>query len=302
MIEIPEAFAHTKIAGEGEAGRAWIAALPDVVDELLQRWSCTPAGPVMHGQVGIVVPVRNPDLPPAVIKVSFPHPGNVHEPDAYEAWQGRGATYLYARADEHFAMLLERATDRTLATIANHEEALVIQGGLSRRLAVEGPTGLPRLADQAKCWEREMRATATEFGDPIPSRILDAALATLRDLGPDQPATLVHGDLHDANVLASDREPWLAVDPKGQVGDPAQDALNVIRSPRFASVLLDAPNLRPAVLRLLEIYCEAAGIEFDRARRWMQAGAVREALWGRAHGDPVWLVDCTEQLAAVLTS
>ncbi|UGT38931.1 aminoglycoside phosphotransferase family protein [Nocardia yamanashiensis] len=136
----------------------------------------------------------------------------------------------------------------------------------------------------------------------IPSRILDAALATLRDLGPDQPATLVHGDLHDANVLASDREPWLAVDPKGQVGDPAQDALNVIRSPRFASVLLDAPNLRPAVLRLLEIYCEAAGIEFDRARRWMQAGAVREALWGRAHGDPVWLVDCTEQLAAALTS
>ena len=32
--------------------------------------------------------------------------------------------------------------------------------------------------------------------------------------------TMTHGDLHYANVLAADREPWLVIDPKPMSGDP----------------------------------------------------------------------------------
>jgi streptomycin 6-kinase len=32
--------------------------------------------------------------------------------------------------------------------------------------------------------------------------------------GNDPGETLMHGDLHFANVLRSDREPWLAIDPR----------------------------------------------------------------------------------------
>ena len=32
--------------------------------------------------------------------------------------------------------------------------------------------------------------------------------------------TLIHGDLHYENVMAADREPWLAIDPKPMSGDP----------------------------------------------------------------------------------
>ncbi|KJS51935.1 kinase, partial [Streptomyces rubellomurinus subsp. indigoferus] len=56
------------------------------------------------------------------------------------------------------------------------------------------------------------------------------AVATVRVLGPRQPDTLVHGDLHARNILRSDREPWLAVDPKGYVGDPAYDAGTLLKS------------------------------------------------------------------------
>ena len=34
---------------------------------------------------------------------------------------------------------------------------------------------------------------------------------------------VVHGDLNPFNVLRSQREPWLAIDPKPLVGDPAYD-------------------------------------------------------------------------------
>ena len=82
---IPEAFATTTIAREGDAGAAWLAELPAIVDDLLDRWQCEPDGEVMYGGVGVIVPVRH-----AVLKVSFPHPGNVHEPDAFVAWDGCG--------------------------------------------------------------------------------------------------------------------------------------------------------------------------------------------------------------------
>ncbi|PBO16041.1 kinase, partial [Streptomyces albidoflavus] len=59
------------------AGRA---GLPVVGAELLERWECGPGGEGLHGGIGLVVPVRRAaGGAPGVIKVSCPHPGNVHE-------------------------------------------------------------------------------------------------------------------------------------------------------------------------------------------------------------------------------
>jgi streptomycin 6-kinase len=108
VIEIPEAFVQSTVNREGDRGRARADSLPGLVDELLQRWNCIPTTPIRHGQVGIIVPVRWGDGASAVLKVSFPHPGNVHEPDAFAAWGGRGAVLLHERDDARFAMLCGR--------------------------------------------------------------------------------------------------------------------------------------------------------------------------------------------------
>ncbi|HSS12592.1 MAG TPA: (d)CMP kinase, partial [Rhizomicrobium sp.] len=41
-----------------------------------RRWQCVIDGEPTHGQVALVVPVQHP-AGPAVLKVSFPHPGNL---------------------------------------------------------------------------------------------------------------------------------------------------------------------------------------------------------------------------------
>ncbi len=208
---------------------------------------------------------------------------------------------MFARDDERFAMLLERTGPKTLADVTDFDEAVGILGQLSHRLAVDAPAGLPRLSDLVADWAGEIRTTAAELGDPLPCRVLDAAAETLRDLGSGQPETLVHGDLHDANVLAGEREPWLAIDPKGYVGDPAYDTITVLRSYRFAPLLF-AADPGAGIRRGLDLYCEAAGVDRDRARRWAQVRAVKAALWGRRHGDPDWLTRATDQLAEILLS
>ncbi|MFJ9694270.1 aminoglycoside phosphotransferase family protein [Kitasatospora sp. NPDC101183] len=282
MIEIPEAFVRTTVDREQEPGAAWIAELPGIVDELTQTWGCEPDGPATHGGVGLILPVRRPSTGPAVLKVSFPHPGNVHEPDAYAAWQGRGAVHLYERDDARFAMLLERAHSTNLSEVADGDELASVAGRLNHRLAVPAPAELPRLSDRAAEWEENLLMDAGELSHTMPEAVVAAALATVRELGRTQPETLVHGDLHARNILRADREPWLAVDPKGYVGDPAYDGGTLLKS--RALHLIGADDPRPAIRRILAVFAEAAELDLDRVRRWAQFHAVTAAFWGRRHG------------------
>ncbi|MFD5410520.1 aminoglycoside phosphotransferase family protein [Streptomyces nojiriensis] len=306
MIEAPEIFTRATVGREGAAGAAWLAELPGIVDELLERWECVPDGDVMHGGVGIIVPVLRRDAVPAVLKVSFPHPGNVHEPDAFEAWGGRGAVLLHERDDERFAMLLERVRTSTLEEVEDGDEVVTVAGRLSRRLAVPAPAGLPRLREQADSWEDQLRKDERELAHTMPRYAVDAAVATVRELGRTQPDVLIHGDLHARNILRADREPWLAVDPKGCVGDPAYDGGTLLKTRALS--LVAAEDLGKAVHRTLDVFAEAAELDRERVRRWAQLHAVQAAFWGRRHGFRVarsgplldWITEFADGLAQLL--
>jgi streptomycin 6-kinase len=261
MIEIPESFFRGTVDREGERGACWLDTLPALVADLLERWECVLDGPVTHGGVGLIVPVRQlEENQRAAVLVSFPHPGNVAEPDAFEAWEGRGAVRLYARADEHFA-----------------EE-----------------------------WEESLLRDAGELRHGLPRRSIDAAVATLRELGHEQSETVVHGDFHARNILRADREPWLAVDPKGYVGDPAYDGGTLLGA--RARELTREDDFAKAALRMLDAFAEAAELESARVRRWAGYRAVEAALWSRRHGfraarsgaERDRFVDLVDQLASIL--
>ncbi|WP_194828282.1 hypothetical protein [Nocardia sp. XZ_19_231] len=85
----------------------------------------------------------------------------------------------------------------------------------------------------------------------------------------------------------------------GYVGDPAYDTITVLRSYRFAPLLF-AADPGAGIRRGLDLYCDAAVIDRDRASRWAQVRAVKAALWGRRHDDPDWLIRATDQLAEIL--
>ncbi len=307
MIEAPEAFAWSTVEREGERGAAWLAELPGIVDDLLMQWACVADGAVVHGGVGIIVPVRRRTGGTAVLKVSFPHPGNVHEPDAFAAWGGRGAILLHARDDARFAMLLERARASTLAEVANGDEVATVAGRINHRLAVPAPPGLPRLGMQADAWEEQLLRDAKELTHTLPGHVVDAAVATVRELGRGQPDILVHGDLHARNILRADREPWLAVDPKGYAGDPAYDGGVLLKSRALA--LLEAGDVRKAVHRVLDVFADAAELDRTGVQRWAQLHAVQAAFWGRRHGFRIarggprldWLTKFADRVAEVLT-
>ncbi len=218
-----------------------------------------------------------------MLKVSFPHPGNVHEPDAFAAWDGRGAVLLHERDDGRFAMLLERAHAATLATVDDDDdEVAVVAGRICRRLAIPAPAALPRLSDQADAWKEQLRLDAVEVPHGLSRNVVDAAAATVDELGRMQPDTLIHGDLHARNILRADREPWLAVDPKGYAGDPAYDGGTFLATYLVKLIVADDP--RKALHRMLDVFTEAAQLDRERTRRWAQLRIVQGAFWDRRHG------------------
>lgn len=298
MIDIPRDFARIVTEREGEPGRRWIESLPGLIDDLLQRWRCTPDAPMIYGGVGSILPVRRYDGAAAVLKISLAHPGNKYEPHAFAVWAGRGAVLLYERDDAHFAMLLERAEQETLDDLDDVDRATAVLGTLARRLAVPAPPELPRLADQADEWERTLRTDSDALGHPLPKRVVGAALSTVEDLGRKQPETMVHGDLHFGNVVRAQREPWLVIDPKGLAGDLASDAVCVLV--RGVDSLLAADDVGAELRRRLAIFADAAEIERERPIRWAQLQTTIGAHRSRKVGEPARIIQAYDRISTIL--
>lgn len=79
--------------------------------------------------------------------------------------------------------------------------------------------------------------------------------------------------LHFENVLAGDREPWLAIDPKGLTGDPAFESVAVLWNR-----MEEYGNDPRSVLRRLAAGCGAAGVAREPARALARARIVEDAL------------------------
>ena len=295
MINIPEVFARGIVEREGEQGRTWVESLPVLVDEFLQRWRCVPSAPIRFGQVGIILPVQRHDGSPAVLKISFTHPGNMYEPHAFAVWAGRGAVLMYERDDARFAILLEQAEWQTLDDLGDIDQATAELGRLARRLAVPAPPELPRLSERTGAWEETLLDGADMPGRLLSQRALDAALAAIQDLGRKQPETMVHGDLHFGNVVRATREPWLVVDPKGLAGDLASDAFRVLV--RGVDSLRQADNPTAEVRRRLAIFADAAAIEHERAFRWVQLDAAIAVSGGPEPGEATWATEFLTHVA-----
>lgn len=273
---VPVVFRDAPLESQGERAREWMDRLPGLVGDLLERWSCAITGPAMSGWAGVVVPVRRLDGSGAMVKISLPYEATRFEAVTLATWAGRGAVLLLERDDANRAMLLDQLSPESLATVGDAAEALTIIGRLARRLAVPAPPELPRMQPVFDQWTTELPAMSAAAGHPLPARVVDAAIATCVELGPDQPDTIQHGDLNQTNVLRGTREDWLAIDPLGYVGEIAFECLTHLRD-RWTE-LRHLPDPDRALRRRIEIFADAAEIDVARALRWTQARAVQASL------------------------
>lgn len=207
----------------------------------------------------------------AVLKLALPGQAVRAEADALAGFAGDGATRLLAADAAEGALLLERLVPGTpLAARADDDDATRIAGALIARLSRPVPAGA-LLAD-AHGWVRILdRARAGSW--PLPRDQLDRAAALFRDLAASAPPpVLLHGDLHHGNILA-DGAGWRAIDPRGALGDPAFEAVALLRNPP------GHPAVARNAQRRIAILAETTGLDARRIASWGYAAALVAACW-----------------------
>ena len=196
------------------------------------------------------------------MKLGVPGVDFVRELEALRAYGGRGAVMLLKADPTRGAMMLESVKPgRTLSEIRSDEEATGIATSVMRSLWCAAPEQHPfAVMSEFEGGVEWLRTCLANKRGPIPATLVSRAEGLLRELaGSLADPVLLHGDLHHDNILSAERVPWLAVDPKGVVGDPAYDV-----GPFLYNHLFETDSPANVLRRRVDQMSEELGFERDR--------------------------------------
>ncbi|MCZ4122527.1 aminoglycoside phosphotransferase family protein [Streptomyces sp. H39-S7] len=286
-LDPPDRLVRSIGAWEGDAGQEWLAGLPGRVAATLERWELRPERVFTPGgRLSMIVLVRTSDDAPAVLKVGMVTAGTEHEHTALAHWDGRGAVRLLRSEPAEGAMLLERLQGEVSLRSLPEPKAMLEATATLQRLWVAPAEGHPfaSVADDtaglaARLRERRELPWAAEVRP-----LIDEALA-LREqlLSTAVEDVLLHGDYHHGNVLAAERSPWLAIDPKPLVGDRAYDLAWLVRD--RVETLAAAPGPQAAARRRVAKLGAALDVDPERLRGWSCFRAVEAGVRSLSAGD-----------------
>ena len=250
--------------GEGASAQDWLRVLPATLDTLCANWSLSLGEPfVAEASCSWVAPCTCRDGSAAVLKVGFSHMEAEHEIDGLAFWAGSPTVRLLDADRELNAMLIERCEPGThLRGLPEPEQDVVIAGLLKRLWRAPASASVFRpLLRMVEYWCDGARRQAERWADPA---LAQEGLSVFRALaGESVEAVVLATDLHAGNVLKARREPWLVIDPKPFVGDPAYDVTQHLLNCR--------ERLRRDPLGLVTAVARLADVDRERVRRWLFA-------------------------------
>ena len=288
MAFVPEDFAHGIVALHGDVGRLWLGGLPALVGRCEARWSLKVGPPYARLSYNYAAPAEGPRGEELVLKLGVPVPELLSEMEALRLFGGRGAARLVDSDPSWGALLLERLEPGTrLVELCGEDDgaATVAAASVMRELWRPAPLdhSFPTVAD----WGRGLVKMRAHFGGgcgPFPPGLVAEAESLFAELlaSADEPV-LLHGDLHHGNILAAGRAPWLAIDPKGLVGERAYEVGALLRNPLPHLLRLPDP-VRTTERRIAQL-SEELGLERARVRGWGLAQATLSAWWSIEDGE-----------------
>ncbi|MEA3335723.1 MAG: aminoglycoside phosphotransferase family protein [Chloroflexota bacterium] len=277
---LPPGFCRRIDKTFGEEGREWLEGLPALLDRCAQHWSLQLLAPFEPLSYNYVAPAILLDGSQAVLKAGVPNPELYSEMAALQLYDGRGIVGLLAYDADLGAMLLERLQPGSpLRLVQDDEQATAIAAQVMQRLwrPVPANYSFKSVGD----WAQGLGRLREQFGGgtgPLPEELVVLAEnlfeELLRSMGK---SVLLHGDLHHDNIVAAERSPWLALDPKGIVGEAAYETGALLRNP--LPWLLEQPDPQRVLARRVDQLGELLGFDRQRLVRWGIAQAVLSAVW-----------------------
>lgn len=244
----------------------------------IERWSLVVDGEGFNSKFGSRLQPVLKDGAPAMLKIAN---GEEERQGGalMEWWGGEGAACVLAR--EGYALLMERVVGpRSLSAMAQNgqdDDATIIlcetASGLHAARTKPPPDSLVPL----DIWFRALWPRAASDSGTF-ARGAETARALLAN---SQDIVVLHGDYHHDNVLDGGARGWLAIDPKGLIGDRTFEFANLLRNPTIEIAL--APG---CMRRRVELIAHHARVDPTHLLRWLFAYTCLSAAWNLEEGDP----------------
>jgi streptomycin 6-kinase len=203
------------------------------------------------------------------------------------AFEGQGTARVYEHVEG--AVLLERLRPGTplveLALDGRDEEATEVLARVIERMARPHASAAAHASPAfvtVEDWGRGFGRYLASGDEQIPRALVEQGRQLYSQLCATQRARrLLHGDLQHYNVLHDAERGWLAIDPKGVIGETEYELGAALRNPCENPALFATPEI---VLRRLRCFESALRIDPQRALAWAFAQAVLSAIWGVEDG------------------
>lgn len=230
---------------------------------------------------------------PVVLKVIKREGDEWRSGEILHAFDATGAARVYEHAPG--AVLLERLNPgNSLAEIAlsgRDEEATDILASIIQQMSMQiSRSGVKTSASRltgvtVSDWARAFERYIATGDDQVPKELVESARLLYSSLCASQrEPRLLHGDLQHYNVLFDSERGWLAIDPKGVVGELEYEIGAILRNP------IERPEMfteRATIERRAKRFIEKLNLDFERVLAWGFAQAVLSAIWDIEVGFPV---------------
>jgi streptomycin 6-kinase len=302
MFVIPDNFVNHMLIFHEEKGQQWLDRLPAIFSACQQRWNITILPPFGNLSFHYVAPAVCADGTLAVVKACSPTGEFLQEAEALRLFNGHGMVRLLAYDSADEVMLLERLRPGIMVKdVKDDEKATSYMASTMRRLWRPTPEqhSFPTVEQWGKGFER-LHERYNGGSGPFPPKLLAEAESLYAELSASMgERVLLHGDLHQENVLSSELDGWVAIDPKGLIGEPAYEVGPMLHN--SLPDLLEMHNPGKVLARRIDQLSEELGLDRTRVRGWGLAQAVLSVWWSVEDEGEMWedALTCARLLAEI---
>jgi streptomycin 6-kinase len=275
-LTLPAALRERIIAVFGERGETFSAQFSVMLRDVAARWQLEIEPPFPDLSYNFVAPAwRGND--PVVVKLGVPNPELSSEIEALQLLAGEGAVRLLDADADRGILLLERLVPGTrLAREEDDDRAIAIGAETMARLWRRPPAEHAfRSVDD---WTQALSQHPDRYprdASPIPATWVERAIGLLSALRATAgEPTFLHADLHQFNILRTETRGFLAIDPKGAVGDAGFEV-----GPLIQNLLLDCTDPRARLQKRIRRVALETGLDEDRVLCWAFVQTVLSTCW-----------------------
>lgn len=264
----------------GEAGKKWLKNLPEQINYYEKKWNIktSTSFSLSYNYVCSAITVDNKKV---VLKISFPNNTEfISEIEALKRFSEQVSIKIENEDLENNVVLLEQAVPGIpVSKITNDEEQVYITSQVIKKLHVQMTENDTKVFSSINDWAKifDMYKEKTQNNGPIPKELVNLGHGIFTDLlQENRKQYLLHGDLHNDNILSSSRG-WLVIDPKGIIGEQEFELGAFLRNP-FYDLPKNSNHKETETRRIIQ-FADELCFDPERIRLWALASSIISMVW-----------------------